>query len=60
MGHGIGRRLFLHAAAHVPGFVFTSDPHADPFYDRMGARKIGEYYSALQERMLTRFEYRLS
>lgn len=60
MGHGIGKRLFLHAAAHVSRFVFTSDPHADPFYYRMGARKIGEYYSMLQERTLTRFEYRPS
>lgn len=58
IGQGIGRRLFLHVAAHVPRFVFTSDPHADGFYLRLGARKIGEQYSTAQDTMLTRFEYR--
>jgi GNAT superfamily N-acetyltransferase len=57
IGKGIGRRLFLHVAATIPRFVFTSDPHADDFYQKMGARKIGDYYSVLQKRMLTKFEY---
>ena len=60
MGHGIGKRLFLHVAAYNPAFVFTSDPHADNFYIRMGAQKIGEHESALQGRMLTRFRYATS
>src|SRR5262245_30821945 len=44
MGKGIGRRLFLHVAAMIPRFVFTSDPHADDFYQKLGAQKIGEHY----------------
>jgi GNAT superfamily N-acetyltransferase len=57
IGRGIGRRLFLHVAAMVPRFVFTSDPHADDFYRKLGAQKIGESYSVFQQRMLTLFEY---
>jgi GNAT superfamily N-acetyltransferase len=57
IGKGVGRRLFEHVAAAVPRFTFTSDPHADDFYYRMGAQKIGEQESTLQNRMLTVFEY---
>lgn len=57
IGRGIGKRLFLHVAATIPKFVFTSDPHADDFYQKMGAQKIGDYYSVLQGKMLTKFSY---
>lgn len=57
MGQGIGGGLFRHVAAHVHDFVFTSDPHADVFYRKMGAYQIGEQYSVLQEVTLTRFRY---
>ena len=57
IGRGIGKRLFLHVAATIPRFVFTSDPHADAFYYKLGAQKIGDYYSVLQKKMLTKFEY---
>lgn len=57
IGKGVGKRLFLHVAATVPRFVFTSDPHADGFYQKMGAHKIGDYYSLLQKTLLTKFEY---
>lgn len=57
MGRGIGKRLFLHVATVVSRFVFTSDPHADNFYQKLGAKKIGDYYSVLQQKMLTKFEY---
>jgi GNAT superfamily N-acetyltransferase len=57
IGRGVGKRLFLHVAGIVPRFVFTSDPHADDFYYKMGAQKIGEYSSVLQQRTLTKFEY---
>ena len=57
IGHGIGKRLFLHVAATIPAFVFTSDPHADAFYRKMGAQPIGDYYSVLQENTLTKFQY---
>jgi GNAT superfamily N-acetyltransferase len=58
IGKGIGRQLFRHIAATVPRFTFSSDPHADDFYYKMGAQKIGEYESMLQNRMLTVFEYK--
>lgn len=57
IGRGVGKRLFLHIAATVPEFVFTSDPHADDFYRKMGAQKIGDYYSVLQKTMLAKFKY---
>lgn len=57
IGKGIGKRLFLYVTTIVPRFVFTSDPHADEFYRKLGARKIGEYNSVLQNRTLTKFEY---
>lgn len=57
IGQGIGKRLFQHVAAHVPEFTFTADPHADNFYYKMGAEKIGEQESTLQGRMLTVFRY---
>ena len=48
MGRGIGRALFAHAIAwleaHAPGAVLgiEADPNAEPFYLRMGARRVGE------------------
>ena len=45
VGMGIGRRLFLQVASESPSFTFTSDPHADGFYMRMGARVIGKVAS---------------
>lgn len=47
MGHGIGAQLFLHAAATArelgaARLEIDSDPHAEAFYRRMGARRIGE------------------
>ncbi|MCB0107268.1 MAG: GNAT family N-acetyltransferase [Caldilineaceae bacterium] len=58
IGRGVGRQLFGHVAAHVPEFIFTSDPHADNFYYKMGAEKIGEQPSTIQGRTLTLFRYR--
>jgi GNAT superfamily N-acetyltransferase len=47
MGAGMGRALFRHAAetARAQGATrleIDSDPHAEEFYQRMGARRIGE------------------
>jgi GNAT superfamily N-acetyltransferase len=48
IGRGIGRQLFLHAAARVttlaPGAILgiESEPNAEPFYVRMGARRVRE------------------
>ena len=57
IGQGIGKRLFLRVAATTPEFTFTSDPHAEDFYRKMGAQKIGEYPSGLQGRVLTTFRF---
>jgi len=62
IGQGIGKSLFLHAALcmdamHCHEFVFASDPHADGFYYKMGAAKIGDNHSGLQARALTKFRY---
>ena len=48
MGRGIGARLFRQIAALTQAFTFTSDPHADGFYLKLGARVIGEVESANQ------------
>lgn len=57
IGKGIGKRLFLHVADQFSEFVFTADPNADGFYYKMGAQKIGDYPSMLQNRTLTQFKY---
>jgi len=46
MGQGVGRSLFAHALERVRVLGFglleiESDPNADGFYQRMGARRIG-------------------
>lgn len=47
MGKGIGRRLFLHAAARSRQMghlvlQLEADPNALGFYEKMGMRKVGE------------------
>jgi hypothetical protein len=46
MGQGIGRSLFLHAVDRAKHLGFKkleieSDPNAEGFYLRMGARRVG-------------------
>lgn len=46
MGRGIGRRLFeatiaLARASNISCLTILSDPHAAPFYQKMGAQMIG-------------------
>jgi predicted N-acetyltransferase YhbS len=55
IGQGIGRTLFRHAAerAAVRGassLTIESDPHAEPFYRRMGAVRIGATRSEIDGR----------
>ncbi len=57
IGQGIGRRLFLHVARQAAEFTFTTDPHADGFYRKLGAIKIGEVASIYQGRSLSVFRY---
>ena len=46
MGQGVGRALFIHALARSRALGFKnleieSDPNAEGFYKRMGARRVG-------------------
>jgi GNAT superfamily N-acetyltransferase len=46
MGRGVGRSLFTHAVDHARALEFKSieiesDPNAEGFYQRMGARRVG-------------------
>tara|TARA_B100001248_G_scaffold262737_1_gene262029 strand:+ start:31111 stop:31581 length:471 start_codon:yes stop_codon:yes gene_type:complete len=54
IGNGLGRLLWQDcvAKAKIKGwesFTFISDPDAEPFYERMGAQKIGDWKSSLAE-----------
>ena len=47
VGRGYGRRLWAHLLGTaqregIPSFLILSDPHAEGFYRRMGARRVGE------------------
>ncbi len=53
MGCGLGRALFEHAAARAAEagarhLEIESDPHAEGFYLRMGARRVGEKVYTLE------------
>jgi GNAT superfamily N-acetyltransferase len=57
MGEGVGARLFRHAIERVRGsggdrLQIASDPNAEGFYRRMGARRIGEIPSSPAGRTL--------
>jgi len=50
MGQGFGRRLFAHAAAYASErgaicLMIEADPQAEPFYQRMGAIRVGTHES---------------
>lgn len=52
IGRGVGKRLWLHAVAQARAqgqrwLDVQSDPHAEPFYQAMGARRIGESESTV-------------
>lgn len=47
IGQGYGKQLWQHAVAlaraqGAPAMRFKADPHAEPFYLRMGAQRIGQ------------------
>jgi ribosomal protein S18 acetylase RimI-like enzyme len=55
MRQGAGRQMFIHALTRCRTLGYRSvrieaDPHAQGFYERMGARKIGEHASLLEGR----------
>ena len=58
MGKGIGAKLFKHAlnvsrACQVSILMIESDPNAQTFYEKMGARKIDEHHSQLDGQLRT-------
>jgi N-acetylglutamate synthase-like GNAT family acetyltransferase len=53
MGAGVGRTLFMHikeraATLGLPALEISSDPNAEGFYQRMGARRIGDVQSEIE------------
>jgi len=53
IGSGVGRALFLHvkeraANLGLPALEISSDPNAEGFYQRMGARRIGDVESEVE------------
>jgi GNAT superfamily N-acetyltransferase len=66
MGRGVGRQLLSHAIANARAggaarLEIDSDPHAEAFYRRMGARHIGEVRADVDDvqRVLPRMEITL-
>lgn len=54
IGKGLGRLLFLEGVARAKGlgwssFTIASDPYAEAFYVKMGAKRIGEKESKLKK-----------
>lgn len=42
-GRGVGRALVEHAQEHARGVIaIVADPYAEPFYLKLGARRVGE------------------
>lgn len=59
IGAGIGRKLFVHAlkkavSLNAENICIASDPHAEGFYEKMGAKRIGNFKTEVEgnERIL--------
>lgn len=53
IGTGVGRALFLHVTGRatvlgLPALEISSDPNAEGFYQRMGAKRIGDVRSEVE------------
>jgi GNAT superfamily N-acetyltransferase len=66
MGQGIGKMLFHHALERsrilgVTSLKIEADPNAQDFYEKMGARKVGEHRTEVvsQPRVLPLMEIKL-
>lgn len=66
MGKGIGRALFEHAlerckVLNISILLIEADPNAKTFYERMGAKTVGEMHSQIfgQDRVLPVMEIHL-
>ena len=67
MGQGIGKQLFQHALGRVRVcgvsiLKIEADPNAQAFYEKMGARKIGEHHTQVngQPRILPIMEIKIN
>ncbi len=66
IGSGLGRTLFLEAVDNAKklgwsSFTIASDPYAEPFYKKMGAKRIGERESKIKKGFfLPLLEFRFS
>ncbi len=67
MGSGVGRALFEHVRnraneLHLPALELAADPNAEGFYERMGAKQIGEVRADMfgHSRVLPRMRVELS
>lgn len=54
IGTGVGRKLFAHAVdeaiyLNAKSIDIESDPNAEEFYKRMGAKRIGENVTQVEE-----------
>lgn len=66
IGKGIGKQLFDHALErckllNIPVLKIYADPHAQTFYEKMGAKKVSEHHSDLfgEDRILPIMEIKL-
>ncbi|MEN9564674.1 MAG: hypothetical protein RIR73_2918 [Chloroflexota bacterium] len=66
IGNGIGKQLFNHALErckllNISALKIYADPHAQAFYEKMGATKISEHHSDLfgEDRVLPIMEIKL-
>ena len=66
IGNGVGRALFEYTKERarqlgLPELELSADPHAEGFYERMGARRIGEIQADMdgQPRVLPRMRIEL-
>jgi len=58
IGGGVGKELFLHAMQkasqqRVTEIEISSDPHAEGFYQKMGAHRVGETVSEIDGQLRT-------
>lgn len=65
IGEGLGKRMWYHmvsVARHhsIETIEWDSDPYAAPFYERMGAVKIGDTASGANQRTLPKYQYHVS
>ena len=64
IGRGVGKALFEHAVARACSIgasvlVVTAEPKSAAFYERMGARRVGEVHAPTLEQSFPELEYPL-